>query len=287
MPLNLTDVVQYDAAVAVPVDGDVRNAASVQTGFQNLANRTAFFNAQIGALGSGAKKVRTVASVAALKALLGMADGEIAITNGGFPYASNLWLYSIGGADTEFLPWIVAPNSGPGRWYNALQSNVNLAGGASGAAARWTVPVPNALTTLVQTTLASPGSYTVTPLGPFVDSGAISSAVTLNVGDTVLVAVTSTLQNNTVNANSVGAQLAVLDPAAVTTALTGSKQQLSPGGFGATNVIGAAPINLKYLFTALLAGAHQFKIQLQAPNVAGATVSIYAPYNFIVSLVRP
>ncbi len=40
MPTNLTDVSTFTDPVAVPVDGDVRNAASVQTPFQALANRT-------------------------------------------------------------------------------------------------------------------------------------------------------------------------------------------------------------------------------------------------------
>ena len=287
MPIVLTEVVNYDATITVPVDGDVRNAASVQVPLQSLTNRSAFFNAQIGALGSGVKKVRTASGVAAIKALVGMQDGEIAVTNGGFPYASLGWIYNAAGADPEFVPWVLAPNSGGGRWYNLLQAYVNQAGGASGAAARWTIPVANALVTVAQTSITAPGSYTVTPLGPFVDSGAISNAITLNVGDTVLVEASSTLVNNTTNSNSVSAQLAVLDPAAVTTALTSSRQQLSPGGFGGANLAGAAPINLKYVFTALLAGAHQFKIQVQAANVAGATVSIYQPTNFIVSLVRP
>lgn len=284
MPLNLTDVVQYDAAVTVPVDGDVRNAASVQTGLQNLANRTAFFNAQIGAAGGGAKKVRTVATTTALKALLGMADGEAAITNGGFPYASNLWLYSLAGADAEFIPWIVAPNSGPGRWYNALQSNVNLAGGASGAAARWTVPVANALIGVTKTTNIGT-TYSQTPLGTWVDSGFISTPISIQSGDIIEVEYTGTLSNNTTNVLSAQAQLAGFDGAA-TAQYAETKVTLTPNG--GANTIGVAPVCLKttQVFGVAVA-AWQAKVQLNAPNIAGGAVGIQPSHCMIVKQYRP
>lgn len=42
MPHNLVDVDTWTAAVAVPDDGDACNAASVEAGFQDLADRTAY-----------------------------------------------------------------------------------------------------------------------------------------------------------------------------------------------------------------------------------------------------
>lgn len=40
MPHNLTDVDTFSSPIAVPSDGDVQNAASIETTFQQLANRT-------------------------------------------------------------------------------------------------------------------------------------------------------------------------------------------------------------------------------------------------------
>jgi len=286
MAHNIVETATYDAVVPVPDDGDPRTAASVNGALQALADRAAFLNAIIGATGTGAKKIRTVNGTAALKALVGMADGEIAVTNGGFPYASLIWIYSAAGADTEFIPWVVAPTVGGGRWYNTLQAYVNQAGGASGTAARWTLPSAYAPQLPVQTSLSAPGSFTVTPNGVWIDSGAISAAITLSIGDIVMVEASTTLQNNTTTANSVKAALAVLDPTAATTTILGSSVQLSPGGLGIANAIGAAPATMKTMFTATQAGAHQFKIQLFA--AAGvATVSIFQPYNFIVAPFRP
>ncbi len=42
MPKNLTDAPQWEPAISVPVDSDPANAASVETSFQLLANRTAW-----------------------------------------------------------------------------------------------------------------------------------------------------------------------------------------------------------------------------------------------------
>lgn len=42
MPKNLTDVDAFTSPVAVPVDSDTANAASVETGFQALSDRTRY-----------------------------------------------------------------------------------------------------------------------------------------------------------------------------------------------------------------------------------------------------
>lgn len=50
MPLTLTEVDTYPANVSVPSDGDTENAASVQTAFQALANRTKYLKSRVDAL---------------------------------------------------------------------------------------------------------------------------------------------------------------------------------------------------------------------------------------------
>lgn len=47
MPQDITDVAVFTAPIVAPADGDPENAASVLTGLQGLANRTAYLNAQI------------------------------------------------------------------------------------------------------------------------------------------------------------------------------------------------------------------------------------------------
>lgn len=47
MPTNLTDVDTFTATIAVPASADARTAASVQTPFQSLANRTAYLKERL------------------------------------------------------------------------------------------------------------------------------------------------------------------------------------------------------------------------------------------------
>ena len=284
MAHNIVETATYDAVVPVPDDGDPRTAASVNGALQALADRAAFLNAIVGATGTGAKKIRTVNGTAALKALVGMADGEIAVTNGGFPYASLIWIYSAAGADTEFIPWVVAPTVGGGRWYNTLQAYVNQAGGASGTAARWTLPVANALVGVTRTSNAGT-TYNQTPLGTWVDSGFISTPISIQSGDIIEVEYTGTLSNNTTNVLSAQAQLAGFDGAA-TAQYAETKVTLTPNG--GANTIGVATVCLKttQVFGVAVA-AWQAKVQLNAPNIAGGAVGIQPSHNMIVKQYRP
>lgn len=50
MPTNLVEADEFTASVTVPEDGDDRNAASVETGFQALTNRTRNLVNRLGAL---------------------------------------------------------------------------------------------------------------------------------------------------------------------------------------------------------------------------------------------
>lgn len=47
MPKNLTDTSAFTDPIVVPVDSDPRNSASVETGFQGLANRTRYLLNQL------------------------------------------------------------------------------------------------------------------------------------------------------------------------------------------------------------------------------------------------
>ena len=56
MSKNLVDVSTYDAAITVPADADARNAASVETAFQSLANRSLNLADRCGGAGAGASE---------------------------------------------------------------------------------------------------------------------------------------------------------------------------------------------------------------------------------------
>lgn len=105
MPSNLTDVDSFDT-VSGPIGTDIRNAASVRSALQTLANRTRYLFNRIDAL----------ADIAALKAI-----NTTALPNNYTKIVKGQGTYSLdtGSSATEFHPFVVTPTTGPGRWISA------------------------------------------------------------------------------------------------------------------------------------------------------------------------
>lgn len=113
MPSNLTDVSSFDA-VSAPVGADIRNAASVRSSLQTVANRTKYLVDRHDAL----------ADIAALKAVASPADGLVR-----FVKAKGVYRFDIGSAAAEDLPFVVQPTVGGGRWIHELEQTRGVAGG--------------------------------------------------------------------------------------------------------------------------------------------------------------
>lgn len=102
MPTNLTDSSSFDT-VTGPVGADIRNAASVRSALQTVANRTRFLFDRTDAL----------ADFAALKAI-SPADGLVRLVK-----SKGFYVFDVASVATEFLPFVVAPTAGAGRWLKA------------------------------------------------------------------------------------------------------------------------------------------------------------------------
>lgn len=103
MPSNLTDVDSFDTAIG-PLGTDIRNAQSVRDCMQTVANRTRFlYN----------RTAIALADVTTLKAVSvsGIANLSIRTVSSQGDY-----VYDSARSDAESLPWVVAPNTGTGRW---------------------------------------------------------------------------------------------------------------------------------------------------------------------------
>src|SRR5690606_40721747 len=109
-------------------DGKPANAAYLNAPHQALVNRTHWLKETIDSAGitrDGATRIREVADEAALKALTGMQDGELAITQD----RGLVFRYSASASEPELARWVVAPNTDSGRWVNTAYK---LVGGANG-----------------------------------------------------------------------------------------------------------------------------------------------------------
>lgn len=116
MPQNIPgNSASYPTNVEVPEDGDVRDAASVATGLEQLADRTAYIYAK--GIIDGATKVKRVSSSAVLKAIASadVQDGDLRrVANSG------IYVYFDTLSVAELAPFVYRPDDvdpqDPGRW---------------------------------------------------------------------------------------------------------------------------------------------------------------------------
>jgi hypothetical protein len=108
MPANIVDISNFDDPVTAPSDSDAGLASGeLRNTVQKLADRTRYLYD---------KWFNVVVSLAALKALTGMTNGEKRFVRG------HGW-YEFRASDlaVEISPWILEPSAfGAGRWYHEL-----------------------------------------------------------------------------------------------------------------------------------------------------------------------
>lgn len=282
MPTVLTDVNQFDATITVPVDGDVRNAASVQVAFQSYANRTRWLYNQ---LANGLIQAQPVASTGALAALT-------APTTNALAYVAGLGLYTYDPTSTyaAMSTHIIVPASAPvaGRWFSPEAAYMAL-GGFGLNVLTWQIPVPLRNASVVPSSnlpfaqFLDTTTHSVTPTGVYVDTGSVSPTVNLSAGDWIRVDVTGTI-TKAATANAAFLALATYD-GTTTTNLVGSYQ----GWVDGTNALSSG-FHLCAVYQALVAiPSFQYKLRAFAPGTDVVQVGAGAAYptNWIVSAVRP
>jgi hypothetical protein len=113
MPQNLANNNVYSGTVVAPSNGDLLTDASFTAGLQPLTNRTTFLYTR---LNTGVLRIRTAATEAALKALTGMADGDVAVIAGAGGMRG-MYVFLAGVTTAESSPQVIAPSTGTGRWF--------------------------------------------------------------------------------------------------------------------------------------------------------------------------
>jgi hypothetical protein len=196
MSETLTESSTFTASIVVPTGGDTRNAASVKTPFQSLTNRTKYLN---DLLTSGVKKVRSVATLAAMKALTSVGSGElcnILVAADDDYIFDNCGTFFFVPTCTDAamtlgnIPIIVVPDDGIGRWVNILAGAMSNLSGAS-TSVRWDIPPANATAGISEWTSSSPGPddawETVGPGGSEVAVSGVSLSRSVLSGDKILI----------------------------------------------------------------------------------------------------
>jgi hypothetical protein len=107
--------------VMVPSGSDPRTPASLLTGFQALANRTANLLSRL----TNVTRLREGQLADMLAVAVGAAnDGESFVV-----LRQGMYVYEFGATDPVRAPWIYAPSASPGRWIHVLATLVNAKGG--------------------------------------------------------------------------------------------------------------------------------------------------------------
>lgn len=108
MSKELTGTATWQSTVTCPVDGDPRNAASVEAGFQDNMDRSEYLKDLVeGPTGGGITRIKTVANITALKALTGMNDGDAVLVNDGtYTGVYGVYVYDSGAAPGDSAPFL-------------------------------------------------------------------------------------------------------------------------------------------------------------------------------------
>jgi len=110
----------YPANVRCPTTGDAVDQPAWENGLTDLANRTAYLTAQVGSGGDGVLAVRSVTNPTNLKALTGMAAGDLCMVQlTGRIYIFQASEPQITDAGDSFEPFAYEADDATGYWYAA------------------------------------------------------------------------------------------------------------------------------------------------------------------------
>lgn len=278
MPKNLSSTGASFPTQTSPVAGEPRTAGSVETPFQNAADRSAWCKDRIEHNDpdrGGVRRFRRFASIAAMKASTDHPDGTIAHVDGVGTYQ-----YIAAGSILEASPVVVAPTDigvGAGRWIHEVYGALNIANGipqlnasarvpnslleASGGGAK--ILAASVVNGLVQVRTLESDAETSTSSGTFVDVDGASFTVDLAIGD-VLIADFYVETENMSDTQFGAFRVALLQPDTNTRSLTkGNGYHAVP--FQAASVKGAG--------TATQAGSHTVKLQIRRASGASSVIA--------------
>jgi hypothetical protein len=113
MTHEITGANTWRATITSPVTGEAVNQDAWDTPVQDLADSIPYLDPQAGSGGGGIVAIRSVADIAALKALTGMAVGDVCLMQGDYPGR----LFFFQAADTGLEePYQVAATDMSGYW---------------------------------------------------------------------------------------------------------------------------------------------------------------------------
>lgn len=269
MPTNLTETSTFDATITVPADGDARTAASVVTPFQSLANRSKYLKTLTET--TGVQKIRSVADNAALKALTGMASGDVVKQDD----IRVIYVYDSGSATPEHNGIIVEPTTGGGRWFADFSAiTVEDANGD----ARLTLNPRNAVVAqdYQETSSGTTLNFTVAdlPFGPTI-------TMALKAGDVVMLDAFTNFFSAAVTAGRHA--VAIQETHSSVTTVLANSLRLSSGEVTPND----APMHPMTRYTVPANATYEFRMVAIIISGSSTAPTVYSPWQLRAMAIRP
>lgn len=180
MPITLSPSGSFGpGTVTGPVGGEARSSASVRTMAQQLLDQTGWLKALVDA---GVLKVRSLANVAALKAVAGQATGDHRVVKD-----LGLFEFDGGSSATSDDVTVVTPTVGGGRWLH-VNRGARVANGFAPLDAAAKVPNANLRGVLSASQSASPSTTSGTLGGVIHETYSSILTISLAIGEVLAVA---------------------------------------------------------------------------------------------------
>ena len=136
MSETYTPAATWHETIVTPTGGGPRDALSVSNPLKAVMDNAEYLREQNEV--TGVPMVRTVATEAALRALIGTgrANKEVCILSDGITKAAP-YVFCASATEAENTPWVYVPNDNTGRWVHINRWQMDL----SGSRPRWTNPL--------------------------------------------------------------------------------------------------------------------------------------------------
>lgn len=270
MPTNLVENTVAFPPQTAPVGGEPRTSGSIETPFQNAADRTGYLRDRLLHIDpnrEGIRRVRRFANVAALQASVDMPDGTICQVTG-----MGIYQYVALSELAETLPIVVKPTSvggDPGAWLLGGHGALNVANGFAQLDADGKMPLARlpAMLRLVDLYTSAMAKHATTS-SSYVDVPTIQPTFSMLTGDRVIIGGQGFVYQEDLTATVHHIKWVVVKPDTSLADLAGELHH-EPSAINE-----AVPLSIGVYYTATADGTHTFKCQHKNALGAGATLTL-------------
>jgi hypothetical protein len=278
---NLVAVATWVLARAFDT-GDDLDETNFDEVLQRAADRAEYLKTQVDDLQAGAKKFRIVASSAALKALTGMGNGEIAVVNA--TGARGVYFFILTGAlpASDLTKWYYRADNLTGYWIN-LNSELMELGGADGVSPRLSTSAmraPNSIINYIDFSEVG-AALDTSSSGAWQNSGFVTSPFSVQQGDVVDITAHFSVSIETAT-DEFEMRLAASDNGGTPAAILHTNLDVFPKL--ADNKV---PVCLRGRFAAQSSNNHTVLVQVNGPGGGPVVMTIHPNRSFHGLIIRP